>query len=225
MKKFFYLFFIVAAFLTLSISCSKAEQDTEIDNPSEEKTEPENATTIRFNVSLASEGGKATIASDGNVANVTWNTGDQVAVYAVDDEGVTRDMKTVTVTNISTDGITAEIVTELPAGCTYYAVFPADENATISDDVMTVSEPDATTAQTNSNCQVAVSKAVKTGGGQLFPAVQECQSSLEIHGQRDLGGYCKKRRTGKPDFRWSSILYSGFLRFQKADGSCIICRN
>lgn len=203
MKKFFYLFFIVAAFLTLSISCSKAEQDTEIDNPSEEKTEPENATTIRFNISLASEGGKATIKSDGKV---TWDEGDEVTVYAVDDEGVKKGMRTVEVSINPDDNTKAEIETELPAGCTYYAAFPKCENATFANGVMTVSEPAADTPQTNSNCHIAVSKAVKIGGGQLFPAVQECQSSLEIHGQQDLGGYCKKRRTGKPDFRWCSVL-------------------
>lgn len=171
MKKFFYLFFIVAAFLTLSISCSKAEQDTEIVNPSEEKTVPENATTIRFNISLASEGGKATIASDGKV---TWNTGDQVTVYAVDDEGV-KGKKTVTVSINSDDNTKAVIETVLPAGCTYYAAFPKCESATFNGDVMTVSEPAAATAQTNSNCQVAVSKAEKIGGAAI-----PCSSRMSI---------------------------------------------
>lgn len=187
MKKFFYLFFIVAAFLTLSISCSKAEQDTEIDNPSEEKTVPENATTIRFNISLASEGGKATIASDGKV---TWNTGDQVTVYAVDNEGV-QGKETVTVKNISDGGTKAEIETVLPAGCTYYAAFPKCESATFNGDVMTVSEPDATTAQTNSNCQVAVSKAEKIGGGSYSLQFKNVNALIKFNVSSDLANTVK----------------------------------
>lgn len=163
MKKNYNLFFILVTLLAFSVSCAKSELDGGEGSPvEEEKVIPPDAEAINFSISLSSEEeGKATIAS----GKVTWNVGDQVTVYGIDSEGKAHS-QTVTVSIVQGDNTKANIVTtELSPGQTYYAVFPECETATISDNVITVPEPAAATAQTNSNNQVAVAKAVKADGG------------------------------------------------------------
>lgn len=163
MKKNYNLFFILVTLLAFSVSCAKSELDGGEGSPvEEEKVIPPDAEAINFSISLSSEEeGKATIAS----GKVTWNEGDQVTVYGIDSEGKAHS-QTVTVSIVPDDNTKANIVTtELSPGQTYYAVFPECTNAVIADDVITVPEPAAATAQTNSNNQVAVAKAVKADGG------------------------------------------------------------
>lgn len=163
MKKNYNLFFILVTLLAFSVSCDKSELDGGEGSPvEEEKVIPPDAEAINFSISLSSEEeGKATIAS----GKVTWNDGDQVTVYGMNSEGGTQS-QTVTVSIDPDDNTKANIVTtELFPGQTYYAVFPECTTATISDDIITVPEPDVATAQTNSNNQVAVAKAVKADGG------------------------------------------------------------
>lgn len=165
MKNLNLIFCLLTVFLAFTVSCTKTEQDSEPGTTTgggEDNPVPQDAAKIRFSISSASDGqGKATLNEDDGYGYVTWNEGDEVTVYAVGGEETLK--QTVEVSEISDDGMTAVVeTTELPGGLTYYAVFPADENATISNDAITVSmsEQDGT-----GNNKRAVAKAEKKTEG------------------------------------------------------------
>lgn len=135
---------LAAAVAALATACTAQTIET-----------PETSGTLTFTASL-SQPTKAAISS----GKVSWEAGDQIAVS----DGTTKEVVTVSASDISSDGATAKIRTSVldARSSTFYAVFPASRYSSISAGKLVLTSSAAQTEATQKPAVASCSGSSKT---------------------------------------------------------------